>query len=180
MSTPEPARDRYLIDTSSLVGVERLDAPDDEREEVWRMIIDLLERRRMQLLDRVLDELRRNAAGGTDDTELFRRAIEHLRAWRRAPATLRTKGTLTPMDLQHLADITERFPKMSSVGMLGERADPYLVCVGLTGGYVVVTEESPDSPQRIPAACAHFDVDCINLAKLIEREMHGDEGIQGE
>ena len=123
----EPPGDAYLIDTSSLVGVERLGVPDNEREEVWRMIIDLLERGRMQILDRVLDELRRNADGDGGDSELFRRAIEHLRAWRRAPATLRTKEDLTPMDLQRLRDITDQFPTMSSIGMLGERADPYLV-----------------------------------------------------
>ena len=170
MSTPEPAQDSYLVDTSSLVGVERLDVLNHEREEIWQMIIDLLEGGRMQLLDIVLVELRRNADGDTDDTERFRRALEHLHGWRRAPATLRTKGNLTPMDLRYLSEITDQFPTMSSVGMLGERADPYLVCIGLTGGYVVVTEESRSISSKIPAACAHFDVECISLADLIERE----------
>lgn len=134
------------------------------------MIIDLLERGRMQLLDRVLDELRRNADGDTSDSDLFRRALEHLLAWRRAPTTLRTKRSLTPMELQHLRDITDRFPRMSSIGMLGERADPYLVCVGMSGGYVVVTEESQEKTDGIPAACEHYDVKCIDLRELIARE----------
>lgn len=144
------------------------------------MIIDLLERGRMQLLDRVLDELRRNADGDTADTETFRRAVEHLRAWRRAPATLRTKGNLTPVEVEYLRDIIAQFPKMSSIGMLGERADPYLVCIGLAGGYVVVTEESPGKPHGIPAACARFGVECISLADLIEREMREGGGVQDE
>lgn len=130
------------------------------------MVVDLLETERVRLLDIVWDELRRNK-----DEEYFDRVLRRLRDYNLPRFKLAAKPSLTPMDLQHLADITARYPKMSGIGARGERADPYLVCLGWSGGYVVVTEESPDVNDRIPAACEHYGVECINLAQMIEREM---------
>ena len=39
-------------------------------------------------------------------------------------------------------------------------ADPWLVAVGSTYGFTVVTNESPRSPKRIPAACNLPDIKC--------------------
>ena len=76
-----------------------------------------------------------------------------------------------PDGIVFLAEIIDQFPKMSGIGARGERADPYLVCLGWAGSYIVVTEESPDAHDRIPAACKYYGVECINLAQLIEREI---------
>lgn len=158
--------DRYLMDTSSLVEIERGERSAAERDDVWRMVVDLLVVERVRLLDIVWEELHRNADG-----EYFDRVLRRLRGYNRARFKLAAKPSLTPMDLQHLADITTRYPKMSGIGALGERADPYLVCLGRAGGYTVVTEESQIVDDRIPAACRYYDVECINLAQMIEREM---------
>ena len=120
----------------------------------------------MGLLDIVWDELRRNAGD-----EYFDRAIAHLREWSRTPANLSATKPLNPMESFFLTEIIDQFPKMSGIGARGERADPYLVCLGRAGGYIVVTEESPRFDDHIPAVCKYYDVECINLAQLIEREM---------
>lgn len=154
------------MDTSSLVEVERGERSAAERDDVWRMVVDLLVSKRVRLLDIVWEELRRNK-----DDEYFDRVLWRLRDYNRTRFKLATKPSLTPIELRYLAEITTQYPQISSVGMLGERADPYLVCLGRSGGYTVVTEESPNISTRIPAACNHYGVECINLAQMIEREM---------
>lgn len=154
------------MDTSSLVEIEQGERPAAERDDMWQMVVDLLEAERVRLLDIVWEELHRNA-----EDEYFGRVLQRLRGYNRARFKLAAKPSLTPMDLQHFADITARYPKMSGIGARGERADPYLVCLGRAGGYVIVTEESPLFDDRIPAACKHYDVECINLAQMVEREM---------
>ena len=154
------------MDTSSLVEIEQGQRSAAERDDVWRMVVDLLEVGRVRLLDIVWDELRRNKEGA-----YFDRVLRRLRDYNLPRFKLAAKPALTPMDFQHLADITARYPKMSGIGARGECADPYLVCLGRAGGYVIVTEESPLFDDRIPAACKHYDVECINLAQMVEREM---------
>jgi hypothetical protein len=39
-------------------------------------------------------------------------------------------------------------------------ADPWIVAVATKSGYTVVTNESPKSPVRIPAACRHPKMGC--------------------
>lgn len=153
------------MDTSSLVEIERGERSAAERDDVWRMVVDLLEVGRVRLLDIVWDELRRNK-----EDAYFDRVLLRLRGYNLPRFKLAAKPSLTPMDLQHFADLTTRYPKMSGIGARGERADPYLVCLGRSGGYVVVTEESPIASDRIPAACRHYGVECINLAQMLERE----------
>ena len=163
---PETASDRYLVDTSSLVDIERQPSFAARRESIWVLIHRLIEQRRLDLLDIVLDELDRNA-----DTLYFERCIDQLSRYRSSSTILRAKTLLTPMSSPQLAEIFARFGKMSGVGKRRPKADPYLVYFGAVDLYVVVTEESRTASNRIPAACAYFGVECISLAELIEREM---------
>jgi hypothetical protein len=42
-------------------------------------------------------------------------------------------------------------------------ADPWIVAVATKSGYTVVTNESPKSPVRIPAACRHPKMGCRRI-----------------
>jgi hypothetical protein len=57
-------------------------------------------------------------------------------------------GNLAP----YLADATG--------GKNPDPADPWIVAVAAANGYTVVTNESPRSPMRIPAACRLPTVNC--------------------
>ena len=52
-----------------------------------------------------------------------------------------------------------------------QAADPFLVAQAKRTGGIVVTEESkPPNGARIPNICEHFEIRCINLQKLMDRE----------
>ena len=165
VNTSEPTRDRYRVDTCSFVDIERRPSLAARRESIWALMHRLIEQRRVDLLDIVLDELDRNV-----DDPHFERCVAELSRYRRSSSVIRAKVLLTPMSSPELAEIFTRFGKMSGIGKPRLKADPYLVYFGMADGYVVVTEESRSSASKIPAACAHFDVECISLADLIERE----------
>ncbi|MCY3916256.1 MAG: DUF4411 family protein [Chloroflexi bacterium] len=50
-------------------------------------------------------------------------------------------------------------------------ADPFVIAQAKRTGGTVVTEESkPPNGARIPNICEHFEVTCINLQQLMDRE----------
>lgn len=50
-------------------------------------------------------------------------------------------------------------------------ADPFVIAQAKRTGGTVVTEESkPPNGARIPNICEHFEITCINLQQLMDRE----------
>lgn len=51
-------------------------------------------------------------------------------------------------------------------------ADPFIVAAAKIGNFCVVTQESnkPKGAARIPTVCKDFDIECIDLEGLLERE----------
>ena len=52
----------------------------------------------------------------------------------------------------------------------GYAADPFLIAKAWDIGGIVVTEESPRSPVKIPAVCDHFGVKCITPEAFMQEE----------
>ena len=50
-------------------------------------------------------------------------------------------------------------------------ADPFVIAQAMrTGGTVVTEETKPPNGARIPNICEHFEIPCINLQQLMDRE----------
>jgi hypothetical protein len=79
----------------------------------------------------------------------------------------------TPMQVELVVDIIKAFPKLIDYQSEHEQADPWLIALAMekskenTLFYInllsVVTQESPRSSQKIPAACKHFGIQCKSL-----------------
>ena len=48
--------------------------------------------------------------------------------------------------------------------------DAFLIATAMKYGLIVITEENPNSPKKIPYTCKMLGVDCIGILELCERE----------
>lgn len=143
----------YEIDTSAWLNIElRSDC-----EDVWRIIVALIERGRIVACAQVIDEMRNNPIWVT--------------RLQRYEAALRAGDEKSddPGYLQHVGKITHAYPSMSRATGRKTPADPYVVALAEREQYVVVADESAKRPNRkIPGVCHHLGVRCITLDKFIE------------
>jgi len=88
---------------------------------------------------------------------------------------------LDQAQLEAAKDVTSRFPSLAKPGRFGPAADPFVVALAqlesqkLSGllfaaqsRCVVVSEER--GPGKIPAACSHYNLTCVPLVDLFQRE----------
>ena len=75
---------------------------------------------------------------------------------------------------EQVSEVLSEFPRLvdSRTGKSG--ADPWVVALALTiESCVVVTEENrtySENRPKIPDACDHFDLQCLKIVDLIEKE----------
>jgi len=78
--------------------------------------------------------------------------------------------------------VTKQFPDLAKPGKLAPAADPFVIALAIHHNEppahtlyeaaeecIVITEER-GGPQQIPAACAHFQVKCVDLVGMFELE----------
>lgn len=136
----------YVIDVDVLARIHvRKDSND-----IYNALIDMAKKEKVRTVRQTFDELKRfnpqfeilknhrdNFQIGTEDQ--FCESVAHY---------IEILGN----DAGYLTDATG--------GKNPDPADPWIVAVAATYGYTVVTNESPRSPMRIPAACRLPNVNC--------------------
>ena len=48
--------------------------------------------------------------------------------------------------------------------------DAFLIATAMKYGLIVITEENPDSPVKIPQVCKSYGIDAVNITELSEKE----------
>jgi hypothetical protein len=142
----------YEIDTSAWLNMES--RPDCE--DVWRIIVALIERGRIVACAQVINEMRNNP--------IWARLQQYEAALRAGD-----EKSDDPEYLQHVGKITHDYPSMSRATGRKTPADPYVVALAEREQYVVVADESNKRPNRkIPGVCKQRGVRCITLDEFIE------------
>ena len=151
------AADRYTIDTSILIGLERR-YPRDVFPSVWDAIENLVADGRACICSEVLDETSR----GDDD----------LHDW----AKDQPGFTCEPeeQDFSIVRDIGRAVPEW----VRGEKnaADPFVVAHGVVHGRTIVVDETRAGPgviarnQKIPNVADMYGVDAIDFVEMARRE----------
>jgi hypothetical protein len=147
--------DVYCVDTSSWGNIDK--RPD--RDEVWKLIVGLIERGRIVACPEVLEELRNY------DHALY---VARFKPYERALQAGARKSN--DMDyLAHVGRITFDHPEMSRATSTRNHADAYVVALAELEGYVVVADEScKKRPNRkIPGVCKKRNIRCLTLSELV-------------
>jgi hypothetical protein len=145
--------DVYLIDTSAWLNIDsRTDS-----EDVWGLVIALIEQGRIVACAQVLGELR-------DDPIYMLRLKPYERALQAGD-----HNSDDPAYLQRVGKITHDHPGMSKATGWKTPADPYVVALAELEGYVVVADETiTKRPNRkIPGVCLQRGIRCLTLAQFI-------------
>lgn len=145
--------DVYLIDTSAWFDI---DARADS-EDIWLLIVALIEQGRIVACAPVLGELRADP--------VYKSRLKPYESALQA-------GDRNADDiayLQHVGRITHDHPGMSKATGSKTPADPYIVALAELDGYVVVTSETiTKRPNRkIPGVCRQRGIRCLTLPEFI-------------
>jgi hypothetical protein len=145
--------DVYLIDTSAWLNIDSR----TDREDVWRIIVGLIEQGRIVACAQVLAELR-------DDPVYASRLKPYEKALQAGD-----RSSDDPDYLQYVGKVTHDHPGMSRATGLKTPADPYVVALAELEGYVVVADETAmKRPNRkIPGVCQQRGIRCLTLAQFI-------------
>lgn len=145
--------DVYSVDTSAWLDIgERSD-----RNDVWKMIVRLIEEGRIVACAQVLTELH--------DDPIY---MLKLKPYEKALLSGDRKSNDIEY-LQHVGRITHDYPSMSKATGFKTPADPYVVALAELEGYVVVSNEKGcKRPNRkIPGVCCERKIRCITLDEFI-------------
>ncbi len=86
--------------------------------------------------------------------------------------------------LEKVKEILKNYPFLADSGKPGlSKADPWLIALAVERNteeqqkldfsrnrFIVVTEESKINPNKIPAVCKNYGIECINLIELFRKE----------
>ena len=146
--------DVYLPDTSAWLNIESR----SDCEDVWRIIIALINEGRLFICAQVLGELR--------DDPIY---LSRLKRYEKALLA----GDRDDLDyLQHVGRVTHDHPGMSKATGPRTPADSYVVALAELENYVVVADEDlRKRPNRkIPGVCRQRGIRCLTLVQFIKAE----------
>ena len=161
--------DIYCIDTSSLIELKEK-YPKEIFATLWEKIDELIQKGRIIAPVKVKKEIER----GDDE----------LKKW--VNDKKRKKMFIKPDENQvkKAKEILKKYPFLAksekSEGL--DDADPWLIVLAAIkneeegmrlfskNNYIIITEESPVKPNRIPAVCREIKIECINLIEFFKRE----------
>jgi hypothetical protein len=146
--------DVYLIDTSAWLNIDSCSDCDN----VWAIIVALIEIGRLFTCAQVLEELRNDPI--------------YLRLKPYEAALLAGDGNGNdPIYLQRVGRITHDHPGMCKATGIKTPADPYVVALAELEGYVVVADETMKRKYRkIPGVCQRRKIRCKTLVEFIAAE----------
>jgi hypothetical protein len=158
------AKSCYCVDASSLLKLKQ----DFRRvvfATVWQRTEEIIKNQRLFCPVEVLREIE-------NDREL-------------APWAKKRSDMFRKLDSEQWAiamRVTKQFPELANPGKFAPAADPFVIALAIhhnqspastlyheASECIVVTEER-GGPQRIPAACSHFQVKCVDLVGMFELE----------
>jgi rRNA-processing protein FCF1 len=146
--------DVYLIDTSSWINMEE----HSDFENMWRIVVSLIEQGRIVVCGQVMEELRNN--------RIYARLKQYEDALRAGD-----ERSDNPEYLQHVGKITHDHPAMSKARGKKTPADPFVIALAEREGYVVVADETllKRRNRKIPGVCEKLTIKCIPLDEFIAR-----------
>jgi len=157
--------DVYCIDTSSLIEMKDRYPID--------VFIDLLPK-----MEKLIEggrliapvEVKREIEQGDDE----------LKKWVKGKKRLFVKPDAR--QIKKVKEILGKHPYLAkSEEVSASNADPWLIALAIVKNeeekenlfsnskYVIVTEESKTNPQKIPAVCRNYNIECINLLEFFRR-----------
>ena len=150
----------YSLDTSALIAAFHERYPIENFPSLWREIETLIKNGRLKMSQIVFEEAMR-------DTEI--------KQW--CDDNQLKQDFQVPIDesvQERVNEVLSQFPRLvdSRTGKSG--ADPWVIALAMiTQNCVVVTEENPTNRvnrPKIPDACAYFNLQCLKIVDLIEKE----------
>ena len=150
----------YSLDTSALIAAFHERYPIENFPSLWCKIEALIKNGRLKMSQIVFDEAMR-------DTEIKQWCDEN-------QLKPDFQVTIDESVQEQVSEVLSEFPRLvdSRTGKSG--ADPWVVALALTiESCVVVTEENrtySENRPKIPDACDHFDLQCLKIVDLIEKE----------
>ena len=155
----------YCIDTSALVTMHRF-YPFRILPDLWKHLEELFKTKKILSHDFVYDEIVPET-GIKDD--LAKLVAKHKVCFR--PISKR-QALLVPQ-------ILSLFPHLIDPRSKKDQADPWIISMviemmeeislfGNDSDYVIVSTESKNSPNKIPAVCKHYQVRHLNLFEFFE------------
>jgi len=148
------------LDTSAFIRMHRL-YPNQIRPDLWLLLSDLLESKRILSHQIVYEEI------VPDKGEM-----DELAQW-----INNYRDNFLPLSqrqIELLPDILKNFPKLIDYDSEKNQADPWLIAMVLElmkkddlfkdqYSYIIVTTENVRSSKKIPAACKHYNIEHMNL-----------------
>jgi len=161
--------DIYCIDTSSLIEMkERYPMDVNTFKPLWVNMEKLIKD------DRLIAplEVRKEIEKGDDE----------LKKWVKNKKKLFVRPD--KKQLEKAKEILKNYPFLADSGKPDlVKADPWLITLAIernneeqdkldfsSNEFIVVTEESKTNPNKIPAVCRNYGIECINLIELFRRE----------
>lgn len=143
--------DVYVIDTSGWLNI---DGREDSNE-VWRIILRLIERGRIVCCSEVMRELEPDA--------IYARLKPHEKAL--------LAGGRDSNDIEYLHQVgvvTHDHPAMSKATGRKNPADPYVIALAELEHYVVVADESlKRAGRKIPGVCRQRKIRCLTVEEFV-------------
>lgn len=156
MDIPETSPRLYVIDTCSLIAMTET-YPLDVFPGVWSKVDELIDTNILISVEDVLVEL------SSKDDEIHKWAKSRGDIFRELDGDVQSSAI----------EILNSHPNLLDIKNRKSSADPFLIAVARVSGGIVVTEEvysgGPDRP-KIPDVCKHYNIDCINLLKMLRNE----------
>ena len=142
----------YVIDTSALVDLWRRRYPPDVFPTLWDRIEKMISAGHLVAPREVLSELQRQR--------------DELSRW---AGKQKCFQALDEEQIGHVKDIMAKFPTLIDPKKTIPDADPFVIALGLSKGWKVITTEDPGGnslKKRIPDVCAHYGIGCLSLLEF--------------
>lgn len=153
----------YIFDANVFINLHRIDMHSIRLpDEVWVKLDELMMDGKIISHRTVYDEV---VSGSKNPDKIS--------AWLRSRKDYFGKSTARQIEI--MAEVINKFPKLIDVNTERDQADPWLVALAAekieqntTYEYIVVTQENQASSIKLPAACKEFGVHSIPLAEFFE------------
>lgn len=144
---------RYIIDTCSILS-QKADEPHRRSvyNTLWQNIDEMIRKAEIVICSEIEDEVEDDA----------------LKKWLR-----RNNCEILPVDAnveQNVKKIVNEHPDLLSFSNMKSSGDAFLIATAMKYRIAVITEETKDSPKKIPKICEAYSIPCVNITELAEKE----------
>jgi hypothetical protein len=146
----------YCIDTSSLLEAWVRSYRPHSFPTFWQLLERLISDGRCVACEEVKSEVEKDSHG--------------LTAWLRSQSNFVV--TFDRKQEREVKKVMKDYPNIVNIRKNKGWADPFVIALASSKGYVVVTEEGAGSKEgpKIPFVCKAYGIDCISMVEMIERE----------